>query len=452
MMLRRKDALSRALSLSYVGLFLMSQVNPGEFCPMPYAFLAMLIFLLFEKDEEKETAAARKETEKALTATLRTALWGDALNLADNTDFDALLALAEVHMIHGVVGEGLGTLAEDALPESTLQALQDKTLLILRHGEALSLAREALFEYLATENIRAVLLKGDGVARLYPTPDLRVSGDIDLLLAKEDIPRVSAYLTEMGYQKSEIPNDHHTTYKRKNVKIELHLAPAGVPEGEMGAAVTALLADTLDTVRTVTLNGEKFSIPAPKNQAIILLLHMQQHLREGGLGLRQLTDWALFLANDLTPDAKAPLCEALAEIGLLRFAATVTEAAVRHLGLDNMKNPFGAADAALADALFADMLAAGNFGRRNEDYAGSAIVTLHGTKGKGGFATALSGVREKCRREWPTCQKHPLLLAFFIPYWILRRLLRAPVKPVSMLRSATARAALYDKLSLFQKD
>lgn len=36
------------LALSYVGLLLMSLVNPGEFCPAPYAFLAVYIFVLLE--------------------------------------------------------------------------------------------------------------------------------------------------------------------------------------------------------------------------------------------------------------------------------------------------------------------------------------------------------------------------------------------------------------------
>lgn len=37
------------LGLSYLGLFLMSQVNPGEFCPLPYGLLAVLTFIMIEK-------------------------------------------------------------------------------------------------------------------------------------------------------------------------------------------------------------------------------------------------------------------------------------------------------------------------------------------------------------------------------------------------------------------
>lgn len=39
-------------ALCYFGLFLMSQVNPGEFCPLPYAFCAVLCFVALEREEQ----------------------------------------------------------------------------------------------------------------------------------------------------------------------------------------------------------------------------------------------------------------------------------------------------------------------------------------------------------------------------------------------------------------
>ena len=45
---KNRSLLHFAFLMSYLGLFLMSQVNPGEFCPMPYAALAMTYFALME--------------------------------------------------------------------------------------------------------------------------------------------------------------------------------------------------------------------------------------------------------------------------------------------------------------------------------------------------------------------------------------------------------------------
>jgi len=47
-LLRRITPLSLCLFISYIGLFMMSQVNPGEFVPVPYSFVAVSIFVIME--------------------------------------------------------------------------------------------------------------------------------------------------------------------------------------------------------------------------------------------------------------------------------------------------------------------------------------------------------------------------------------------------------------------
>ena len=47
---KNKNLITLTMLLSYGGLFLMSQVNPGEFCPIPYAMLAVTYFILMEQE------------------------------------------------------------------------------------------------------------------------------------------------------------------------------------------------------------------------------------------------------------------------------------------------------------------------------------------------------------------------------------------------------------------
>ena len=68
---KSRNLLHFTFLMSYVGLFLMSQVNPGEFCPMPYAALPMTYFALMEtgsKDirdifRKKKPAKTAEQTE-----------------------------------------------------------------------------------------------------------------------------------------------------------------------------------------------------------------------------------------------------------------------------------------------------------------------------------------------------------------------------------------------------
>lgn len=45
--------------LCYLGLLLMSMLNPGEFCPVPYAFLAVAFFVMLERHCQKPFLLAR---------------------------------------------------------------------------------------------------------------------------------------------------------------------------------------------------------------------------------------------------------------------------------------------------------------------------------------------------------------------------------------------------------
>ena len=42
------------LGLSYLGVLLITQVNPGEFCPLPYELMAVMLFIMIEKEPERE--------------------------------------------------------------------------------------------------------------------------------------------------------------------------------------------------------------------------------------------------------------------------------------------------------------------------------------------------------------------------------------------------------------
>ncbi len=47
-MFRRISDLTMCLFISYLGLFMMSQVNPGEFVPLPYSLIAVSLFIIIE--------------------------------------------------------------------------------------------------------------------------------------------------------------------------------------------------------------------------------------------------------------------------------------------------------------------------------------------------------------------------------------------------------------------
>lgn len=76
-------------------------------------------------------------------------------------------------------------------------------------------ARSSIFNLriismLRENGLQAVLLKGADIARLYPNPEYRVSGDTDILIRPGDESKVSSFLENHGYSVSpRSKNDHH---------------------------------------------------------------------------------------------------------------------------------------------------------------------------------------------------------------------------------------------------
>jgi len=50
--LKKRSLFVITVALSYGGLFLMSQVNPGEFCPIPYGLIAVILFIMIENEPD----------------------------------------------------------------------------------------------------------------------------------------------------------------------------------------------------------------------------------------------------------------------------------------------------------------------------------------------------------------------------------------------------------------
>lgn len=58
------------LFIAYAGLFLMSLVNPGEFCPMPYGMMATLFFIICEKNNIAARSSGNTDKEDIVKISL----------------------------------------------------------------------------------------------------------------------------------------------------------------------------------------------------------------------------------------------------------------------------------------------------------------------------------------------------------------------------------------------
>lgn len=382
-------------------------------------------------------------TDQILLGLLRRALFARPFSFpVAETDWEALFREASAHTVQLLIYDCLTREERAAAPAETMCRWQAAALRILQKNEQLTREQTRILRAFREKDLSCAVIKGSMCAKNYPRVELRCAGDIDILIGREDCGQAESILLEMGYALSGERCPWHIALRRGTAVIELHFEPAGLPDGKVGAKLREYFRAALPL--TVC------------HEAVVLLLHKLNHIRSGGLGLRQLCDWALFVRTQISTDVWQELEPLLRQFGLLRFAKTVTLLCVEHLGLDAQDARWCMdADKTLAEKLLEDILRTGNFGCKENRY-GQYLFT---DGGPGGRLASMWRVGVKAgRKEWPVCRRCPILLpaapvVLLVRHAVRRRRGEVPaLRLYANFREAGARQSLYRQLHPFQPE
>ena len=318
-------------------------------------------------------------------------------------------------------------------------------------------SQKDLIDLLIAHNKPYVILKGTACAAYYPNPELRSLGDVDFLIAPNDRNEIETLLLDAGYKREQENHDCHTVFRKPDAHLEMHYKVAGIPNGEIGEKVSAFLESIfLNPVLRQTKLGA-FNAPQDVLHGLIILLHMQHHMLGEGLGLRHLCDWACFVQKtggmDFWNDALLPF---LKEIGLFKYAAAMTKTAAQYLKIDCPEWAKAVSDS-LCEEVIEDILAGGNFGKKDEARAKSGMMVSN--RGKDGTKHSklyyvCSTLATSVRMHHPIVKRIPPLFAVFFVARATRYLWRTLIgkRPsfAKMLPKAQERQSLYKQLHIFE--
>ena len=259
----------------------------------------------------------------------------------------ALAALDEEELVAKCARHGLSGLADYHLRQAGL-ALSEPAAGALRRG-AMSTAVLGIkvkklllqsLDALARRNIVPVVLKGYGLAlRCYPDPLYRPMTDVDLLIAREELPAAEAALAEIGVRKNEplenyqLAHHHHLNFYGALGSVELHFrAITG-----FGGAIEAddLLARSLEG----RLEDRWVRYLGSEDELVYLATHATQHLFKGVGWLYDLKlfirrypclDWGAVIAVARQTGMQAPVYFAL-QTAHRALAAEVPEGVLAQL-------------------------------------------------------------------------------------------------------------------------
>lgn len=375
----------------------------------------------------------------------------------ETTDWRTLLAEAYEQGVPLLLFDVLSQLRQ--IPEPVFS----KSFALARRCTAHNLRAEStqdlLVSTLHAEDHPYVILKGEAAAAYYPKPELRLLGDVDFLLQDGHADAVIEAMVRQGFSLNTQIQSYHQALTRGSEQMELHFEVAGIPQGPAGDVVRAYL-QSVFTERKLCRQGDRGCyVPCHAHHGMILLLHMQHHMQSRGMGLRHLMDWACFVQRTAEePFWQERLLPVLKRIGLRHYCAVMTKLCALFF---EIPCPEWACDApdALCRALMEDLLAGGNFGRKDEVRARSTNMLPDWAEGnvpKSRLVLLWRTLRQAVLRQHPACEKRPVLRLLFMAGKALRYcvLFCAGKRPGIFKAAAYAgtRRRIYDELKMFEAE
>lgn len=384
---------------------------------------------------------------------LSLALHNKALErLSPDVDYARVIAVAESHKVMALLHP---VLEHAGLQESIWKIVDRKGEQTVRQSYRLLMLSRYVIGLLKENGIDAILLKGCGTAAWYPVPELRKSGDIDLLFKSEDETRKALQiLAQQGFVTTEDqPANHHIVCEsRDSVSLELHMSLAEPFDSEK---TNRFLADCQKEYfahrRVVDCMGVAFELTSDGYHAFYLLLHMLQHYVRAGFGVKLLCDWVVFWESPLSEEEKKIFLRLTQESGTFGFAVMMTRVCVKYLGLREKQveflmqaEPKDVCD--LTEELMAELFEAEEFGHSSKD----RMVVLRGT----GLMDYAREFHHQMKLNYPKAGKimvlYPVLWIMTLCGFLYRNRTLRKVSGRQILKKAKKRSQLTEQMRLFQ--
>lgn len=309
--------------------------------------------------------------EKQYFSLLRAALWGTPVDANEAIDWDAVIRIAEHHSNNVLLSDLAFRLDEVNRPSPQLAAhMQSEMRGNLFKTMKLKQIMVSAVKLLREHHIEPVLLKGFGLAMLYPNPNLRQFGDIDLYVGLDRFHESCALLRQLpgGYNWGEEEDvGHQYNIEFGPYPMEIHRVSAETDDPKELSVYTAIERDGLhEHTQQVVYEGFEISIPSKEFMVFYTFYHTWHHFLTSGVGWRQVADTALTLHAYHGALNLEKLHSWLVQMHLLKPWQAFGYLMVEQLGLPQSELPFyDARCRSTARRLYRRIMMTGNFRRQS---------------------------------------------------------------------------------------
>lgn len=227
--------------------------------------------------------------ERIVVGLINRAITGTDYQIEEAFDSQRLLEICRSGSLVPLVFRGMKGL--EGIPKD----LYNTFLFISFQSAAHSKAQEKRYQQISSafeeKKIDYMPLKGIELKNRYPNSDMRTMGDIDILIRTEQYDQIRECMTELGFQEI-LESDHELVWDSGEVHVELHkrLIPSYNTDFYAYFGEGWRLAEQAEGCHRWRMNRE--------DTFIYLFTHFAKHYRDGGIGIRQLTDLWVYLRTE----------------------------------------------------------------------------------------------------------------------------------------------------------
>jgi hypothetical protein len=306
-------------------------------------------------------------------------------------NWDSLIELAYSHNLVGTLGYMADSYPICPEPRKVAQLRQFYLTTLMGFANRGALAEE-FSQTLEDNDIDHVLMKGFILRNLFPVPELRTYGDIDLVIRPEDREKSHTLMKELGFQ---IKTDWEPVYgyTKENEFYEIHTE---LLETDVSPKVDcrAYFRGLWDHV--VPMGEHRYQFE-PEYHFLYMIAHIAKHVAGSGAGIRMYLDVAAFILHYGENLDWEKVTGELESLGLRSFANGVFTMVQQYLGIRSPVALTPVVEAVIAD--FAELtMKGGIFGRNGQD---GGTVSLREESRRNGD---LSRTRTIAKRLFPSAQ------------------------------------------------
>ena len=291
-------------------------------------------------------------------------------------EWNELMAIANKQTIMGVLFDGIEKLPVEQRPErvTLLKWYANVERIEKRNDQMDYYTRNVMMRFMM-DGFKALILKGQGNARMYPNPYRRQSGDIDIWLTvdgktpregRDDIVKyVLAYFPEAQVLY------HHTVFfalEKIGIDIEPHYMPSWLNNPFKNARLQKWFEEQVPiqfgenrNVISLPKGYGDIYVPTREFNIVFQLLHIYRHLYSDGIGLRQIIDYYYLLVQEEHNEMQ----NIIYELGMDDFAAALMYVLKKMCGIDN-KYMLCPPNEKHGEFLLNEIMMSGNFGLYDE--------------------------------------------------------------------------------------